>query len=272
MATYAIGDVQGCLTPLTNLLSQINFSQDKDILWFAGDIINRGPKSLGTLRLIYSMRDNIKLVLGNHDLHLLAVAHGHANLKKNDTLADILNAKDRDELLDWLLQQPLCHYDESHQTIMTHAGVPPCWDLEQTLSLAQEVHEFLKSDQADRFFAAMYGNKPDTWKDDLQDIDRYRVIVNYLTRMRYCRANGKLDFKQAGPTYKGTKEGFAPWFEYPSKLPKECKVVFGHWASIEGKTNIDNIYALDTGCVWGNSLTALRLDDWQSFSSPYTTN
>ena len=268
MATYAIGDIQGCLTPFINLLAQIEFNQATDTLWLAGDMVNRGPQSLETLRFIYSIRSNIKAVLGNHDLHLLAVAHGYANLTKNDTLADILSASDRDELLSWLIQQPLCHYDPTLKTIMTHAGIPPCWDLEKTLQLAEEAHQLLLSDQVHEFFAVMYGNKPNVWEDELTGMDRQRAIVNYLTRMRFCKKRGKLDLKQAGATYKDSKKGFDAWFNYPSKLPSDCQVIFGHWASLEGKTNLNNIHALDTGCVWGSSLTALRLEDKKLFSTP----
>lgn len=272
MATYAIGDVQGCFKPLQHLLEVIHFDEKQDCLWFAGDLINRGPHSLATLRFIHSLGDSAKVVLGNHDLHLLAVAHGYANLKKNDTLADILNATDRDELLNWLIAQPLCHYDANFNAVMSHAGIPPCWDLPQTLSLAEEAHRMLISDQADSFFAVMYGNTPEIWNDSLQGFDRYRAIVNYLTRMRFCQSNGLLDLKQNGSVYKDTKSGFSPWFTFPSKLPPECQVIFGHWAALEGETNVTNIHALDTGCVWGNTLTALRLDDWQRFTSPATVD
>jgi len=270
MATYAIGDVQGCFKPLLSLLENINFNDKTDDLWFAGDLINRGPDSLATLRFIYSLGDKAKVVLGNHDLHLLAVAHGYSNLKKHDTLADILNAPDRDQLLNWLIKQPLCHYDVELNVIMTHAGVPPCWNLEQTITLAEEAHQLLMSNQVDRFFDVMYSNTPEIWHDDLQGFDRYRTIVNYLTRMRFCKSNSTLDFKQTGAAYKGSKSGFSAWFNYPSKLPKDMHVVFGHWASLEGKTHVKNIHALDTGCVWGNALTALRLDDWQRFRSSST--
>lgn len=270
MATYAIGDIQGCYSSLMNLLDQVGFNNNSDSLWFAGDLINRGPESLETLRFIYSIKESVKVVLGNHDLHLLAIAHGHANLKKSDTIADILSAEDRDELLDWLIQQPLCHYDEKLNIIMSHAGIPPCWTLEQALSFAEEVHQLLISTNANHFFANMYGNKPDIWKDDLTGIERQRVIVNYFTRMRFCKKNGKLDLKQTGATYKDTKKGYDAWFNYPSQIPKKCQIVFGHWAAIEGKTSKKRMHALDTGCVWGSNLTALRLEDNTRFSTPYT--
>ena len=271
MATYAIGDIQGCLPQLVQLLEQINYQAEEDRLWFAGDLINRGPASLETLRFIKSLGDSAKVVLGNHDLHLLAVAHGHGDLKRKDTLAEILMASDRDELMNWLRNQPLCHYDPQLNTIMTHAGIPPCWDLDKTLSLASEVEEKLKSDTVDDFFAAMYGNTPRKWSDDLTGMDRLRAITNYLTRMRFCDENSKLDLKSKEGINTAVK-GYAPWFNYPTQLPENCHIVFGHWAAIEGITHQDNIHALDTGCVWGGSLTALRLEDRQRFSTSCSIN
>ncbi|MEP0071202.1 MAG: symmetrical bis(5'-nucleosyl)-tetraphosphatase, partial [Marinomonas sp.] len=240
-------------------------------LWFAGDLINRGPASLETLRFIKSLGDSAKVVLGNHDLHLLAVAHGHGDLKRKDTLAEILMASDRDELMNWLRNQPLCHYDPQLNTIMTHAGIPPCWDLNKTLSLAAEVEDKLKSDTVDDFFAAMYGNTPRKWSDDLTGMDRLRAITNYLTRMRFCDENSKLDLKSKEGINTAAK-GYAPWFNYPTQLPENCHIVFGHWAAIEGITHQDNIHALDTGCVWGGSLTALRLENRQRFSTSCSIN
>ena len=271
MATYAIGDLQGCLTPLVQLLEQINYHPEQDKLWFAGDLINRGEESLETLRFIKSLGSNATVVLGNHDLHLLAVSHGYGKLKRGDTLAEILTAGDRDDLMDWLRNQPLFHYDEQLNTVMTHAGIPPCWDLKQTQALAQEVEDKLKSDSVDEFFAAMYGNKPDQWSDKLTGLDRLRTITNYLTRMRFCDENSKLDLESKEGINTATK-GYAPWFNYLTKVPEDCHIVFGHWAALEGKTQKERIHALDTGCVWGGSLTALRLEDRQRFSTPCTIN
>ena len=234
MATYVIGDLQGCLTPLVQLLEQINYHPEQDKLWFAGDLINRGEESLETLRFIKSLGHNATIVLGNHDLHLLAVSHGYGKLKRGDTLAEILTAGDRDDLMNWLRQQPLFHYDEQLNTVMTHAGIPPCWDLAKTQSLANEVETKLKSDNVDDFFATMYGNTPDTWSDELTGLDRLRAITNYLTRMRFCDENSKLDLKSKEGINTAEK-GFAPWFNYPSKVPKDCHIVFGHWAALEGK-------------------------------------
>ncbi len=267
MATYAIGDLQGCLTPLLNLLNTIQYNPEQDQLWFAGDLINRGPESLATLRFVYSLGDKARVVLGNHDLHLLALSRGFGRLKKSDTLKEILNAPDRDQLLDWLQSQPLCYFDQTLNTVMTHAGIPPCWDLSQTLSYSQEVTDTLTGDHADDFFNIMYGSDPHQWDNSVSGMERLRIIVNYLTRMRFCTASGKLDLKsKEGPST--AKKHYSPWFSYPSKLPKDCQVVFGHWAALEGKVNHPNIHALDTGCVWGGSLTAMRLDDRQLFSTP----
>ncbi|EAQ66514.1 Bis(5'-nucleosyl)-tetraphosphatase (symmetrical) [Marinomonas sp. MED121] len=272
MATYAIGDIQGCLQPLLSLLKQISFDQRNDTLWIAGDLINRGPESLETLRFLYSIRDNLKVVLGNHDLHLLAIARGHSNLKRHDTLADILNAPDRDVLLDWLQAQPLCHHDPERKVVMTHAGIPPCWDLEQTLSYADEVNQLLTSGYANDFFKVMYGNKPNKWQADLIGFDRIRTIVNYLTRMRFCDKNGKLDLKSKEAENKSGNKDYKKWFKFPSKLPKDYQIVFGHWAALEGNVKKKRIHALDTGCVWGGSLTALCLDNWQTYSTQCPIN
>ncbi|MCB5161029.1 symmetrical bis(5'-nucleosyl)-tetraphosphatase [Marinomonas algarum] len=271
MATYAIGDVQGCLTPLLQLLDQIQFQADQDTLWFAGDLINRGQESLETLRFIKSLGDKAVVVLGNHDLHLLAVAHGHGKLKRGDTLGNILTAADRDDLIHWLRHQPLLHFDPDLNVIMTHAGIPPCWDLDTARALAQEVEHTLQSDRVDDFFADMYGNKPSKWHRTLTGQDRLRAITNYFTRMRFCDEKSKLDLKSKEGANTAVK-GFAPWFSYPSKLPDDCHVVFGHWAALEGHTQQAGIHALDTGCVWGGSLTALRLEDKQRFSTPCTIN
>ncbi|QUX90856.1 diadenosine tetraphosphatase [Marinomonas sp. A3A] len=271
MATYVIGDLQGCLTPLIQLLEQINYHPEQDKLWFAGDLINRGEESLETLRFIKSLGNNATIVLGNHDLHLLAVSHGYGKLKRGDTLAEILTAGDRDDLMDWLRHQPLFHYDEQLNTVMTHAGIPPCWDLKKAQTLAKEVEDKLKSDSVDDFFATMYGNKPDQWSEDLTGLDRLRAITNYLTRMRFCDENSKLDLESKEGINTATK-GYAPWFNYPTKVPKDCHIVFGHWAALEGKTQKERIHALDTGCVWGGSLTALRLEDRQRFSTTCTIN
>ncbi|MBM6551505.1 symmetrical bis(5'-nucleosyl)-tetraphosphatase [Marinomonas ostreistagni] len=267
MSTYVIGDLQGCFSPLLKLLEQIQYDPEQDTLWFAGDLINRGKECLETLRFVSSLGDKAKVVLGNHDLHLLAVSYGFANLKRGDTLWNILQASDRDELMEWLRQQPLCHYDADFNTIMTHAGIPPNWTIEETLRLSKEVESTLQSEQVEDFLQVMYGNKPDTWSESLTGMDRLRCITNYLTRMRFCRADGKLDLKsKEGPNT--ARKDYLPWFMQPNRLPSDTRVVFGHWAALEGVTNSPNIHALDTGCVWGGALSALRLEDNQRFSTP----
>ncbi|MBJ7537010.1 symmetrical bis(5'-nucleosyl)-tetraphosphatase [Marinomonas transparens] len=271
MSTYVIGDLQGCLAPLIQLLEEISYQPEQDKLWFAGDLINRGPESLETLRFVKSLGNNAKVILGNHDLHLLAVSYGHSALKRADTFSDILTASDRDDLMNWLRQQSLCHYDAQLNVIMTHAGIPPCWNLQQTQSLAKEVENKLRSDSADEFFAVMYGNKPNQWTEELTGLDRLRAITNYLTRMRFCDANSKLDLKsKEGPNT--AQKGYAPWFNYPTQLPDGCHIAFGHWAALEGSSPHKHIHALDTGCVWGGSLTALRLEDKKRFSTPCSIN
>ncbi len=267
MSTYVIGDIQGCFTPLLKLLEQIQYNPNNDELWFAGDLINRGDESLETLRFIRSLGNKAKVILGNHDLHLIAVSYGFADLKRGDTVHSILNASDRDDLLNWLRSQPLCHYDPSLNVVMTHAGVPPCWTLEDTLRLSKEVETMLQSDQVEDFLQVMYGNKPSQWSEALTGMDRLRAITNYLTRMRFCRADSKLDLKsKEGPNT--ARSGYAPWFTFPSQLPPDTRVVFGHWAALEGVTEHSHFHALDTGCVWGGTLTAMRLEDNTRFSTP----
>ena len=200
MASYAVGDIQGCLGALESLLKQVGFSAD-DCLWVAGDLVNRGPHSLETLRFIKALGDQAKVVLGNHDLHLLALHAKDAQLKPNDTLQPIFEAHDREALLTWLQQQPLLHYDAQLDTVMTHAGIPPCWDLRQAQKLSQELHTLLQSETAPLFFANMYGNQPDLWHDNLEGIDRWRCITNSFTRMRFITSASQLDFVQTGKAY-----------------------------------------------------------------------
>lgn len=258
MATYAIGDVQGCFSALQRLLQQLNFNA-QDELWFAGDLINRGTESLAVLRFIKGLGAQAKVVLGNHDLHLLAVYYGGHALKKHDTVQDILAAPDCAELLHWLRQQPLIHCDAKQHWCMSHAGLPPMWSVAQALALSQEVSTFIQSAQAEAFFKVMYGNQPDRWQDSLIGLDRLRVIVNYLTRMRFVGQQGELDLLSKEGT--GTAPaGFRPWFELP-RTSAPTQLLFGHWAALEGHTGKDDIFALDTGCVWGGKLSALRLED-----------
>lgn len=263
MATYAIGDVQGCYLSLRELLTKLNFHSDKDKLWFAGDIVNRGPDSLKTLRFIKSLGDNAVCVLGNHDLHLLAIAHGRGKQHKKDTIADILNASDRIQLLDWLIQRPLMHYKKKYHTALVHAGIYPGWTTQQAISNAHEVEQVLQGHKAREFFKQMYGNKPSRWHDDLTGWERLRFITNCFTRMRYIRDNMKLCLKEKGSPEKQA-DGIIPWFDFSSmqqdaKVDRTLNIVFGHWSTLKNPEQ-KHLYPLDTGCLWGGKLTALRID------------
>jgi bis(5'-nucleosyl)-tetraphosphatase (symmetrical) len=261
MTTYAIGDLQGCHQRLMALLERIQAASSDAQLIFVGDLINRGPQSLATLRQVRALGERAKVVLGNHDLHLLAVAHGIRRPHRSDTLDDILNAPDRDELLDWLRQQPLAYFDDGH--LMVHAGVLPQWTAEQTLSYAQEVESILRGPGWIEFLHEMYGNSPDRWDDTLEGVDRLRCIVNGLTRMRYCKIDGTMEFVASGGT-DAVLSGFMPWFEVPGRKTEGITVVFGHWSTL-GLTLRPNLIGLDTGCVWGGKLTAVRLADREIF-------
>lgn len=266
MSTYAIGDLQGCLAPFDALLARIGFNPDRDRLLLAGDLVNRGPDSLGTLRRVHELRDNIQVVLGNHDLHLLAVAHGHARLKNKDTLRSILDAPDRDTLLGWLQRQPLLVEAPAFNAVMAHAGLPPLWTLDQARERAREITEVLADPvSADTFFQQMYGNEPAGWRDDLTGPARWRVITNYFTRMRFVDQRGDLDLITKGEADL-PPAGFMPWFQHPHRRERDVRVLFGHWAALEGHTGVTGVEALDTGCVWGGTLTALRLEDGTRFS------
>ena len=263
MTDYAVGDVQGCLEPLHCLLEQVGFRADRDRLMLVGDLVNRGPDSVGVLRYLKSLGRSAICVLGNHDLHLLAVAAGIRPPHHKDTFTDVLDAPDRDDLLHWLRQRPLAWYDAECGYVMTHAGIPPGWSLQKTLSLAAEVHTVLRSPNAIDYFREMYGNEPAYWDESLNGMARLRVITNYLTRMRFCNSQGVLDLEnKSGP---GTAAaGFLPWFKV-DRPPLGAKVLFGHWASQEGHTGVTGVHALDTGCVWGRSLRLMRLSDEQLF-------
>lgn len=260
MTTYAVGDLQGCLQPLQCLLREVAFDPSEDKLWLVGDLVNRGPQSLETLRFLYAMRDSLVCVLGNHDLHLLAVAHNIERLKKSDTLQEILAAPDRTELIDWLRQQKLLHYDAERDCILVHAGIPPQWTLAKALKRAAEVEAALQDEQRlPLFLEGMYGNQPTLWDKDLQGVTRLRVITNYFTRMRFCTPAGELEFNSK-EGLDSAPAGFAPWFSYPERKTRAHKIVFGHWAALEGQCTAANVLALDTGCVWGGRMTLLNLD------------
>ncbi|SDS59451.1 Bis(5'nucleosyl)-tetraphosphatase, ApaH [Pseudomonas asplenii] len=260
MAVYAVGDLQGCLEPLKCLLERVAFDPASDRLWLVGDLVNRGPQSLETLRYLYRMRESLVCVLGNHDLHLLAAAQNVERLKKSDTLREILEAPDAPELLGWLRQQKLLHHDAERNVALVHAGIPPQWSLKKALKLAAEVESALRDDQHyASFLAGMYGNEPNKWDGDLEGITRLRVITNYFTRMRFCTAEGKLDLKgkEGADT---APAGYAPWFSFKERKTQGLKIIFGHWAALEGECNEPGIFALDTGCVWGGAMTLINID------------
>lgn len=264
MATYIVGDLQGCLQPLKSLLEQVSFNPQHDVLWCTGDLINRGPESLATLRFIYQLGDACVTVLGNHDLHLLAVAEGLAESKRGDTLADILNAANKDELLHWLRHRPLLHHQHGHTLV--HAGIAPMWSLAEAQIYAKEVETVLQSEQYRDFLANMYGNSPAVWSDDLQGFERLRVITNYFTRMRFCLPNGALDFacKQGIEHH---SEQLIPWFLFKNRPMANDKIVFGHWAALQADSGVENAIALDSGCVWGKCMTLMRLEDGKRFTA-----
>lgn len=262
---YAIGDVQGCFSILQKLLDHIQFEPSKDRLWFCGDLVNRGPQSLETLRFIKQLGNQHIVVLGNHDLHLLALYHHAHPGWKEDTLQPILTAPDCDELMHWLSQKPLFYHDPSSDFVMVHAGLAPSWDLQTAKRLAHEVEAMIRSNEASDFFHHMYGNEPERWSEQLRGWDRLRCITNYFTRCRFCHRDGRLELKSKG-TLKSSSDDLIPWFDVKSRVNAELKILFGHWAALGGVTNVPNTYALDTGCVWGYKLTAMRLEDEKRFS------
>jgi len=257
MSTYTIGDIQGCDGQLNALLERINASTPDADLRFVGDLVNRGPQSLATLRHIRSLGSRAQAVLGNHDLHLLAVSQGIRPLHATDTLQDILIAPDRDELIGWLRHRPLALFEQGH--LLFHAGVLPEWDAEKVMALAHEVEAMLRGPDWVDFLHHMYGNEPAIWSDNLEGYDRLRCIINTLTRIRFCRPDGGIDFKikeGAG----AAPDGYVPWFDMPGRKTADVTCVFGHWSAL-GLTLRPNLIGLDTGCVWGGKLTAVRLED-----------
>lgn len=266
MATYAVGDLQGCLEALQCLLKKVAYDPTKDRLWLVGDLVNRGPQSLETLRFLYSIRESLVCVLGNHDLHLLAAGKNIERLKKSDTLRDIIEAPDGAELLDWLRQQKLMHYDEQRNVALVHAGIPPQWSLRKALKCAAEVEAALQDDNMlPLYLDGMYGNDPAKWDSDLKGVTRLRVITNYFTRMRFCTAEGKLDLKSKEGV-DSAPPGYKPWFQHKERKTKDVKIIFGHWAALEGKVLEPGISALDTGCVWGGALTLMDVDSGERLS------
>lgn len=267
---YVIGDVQGCFEALKALLKTIQFDPDQDFIWFAGDLVARGENSLGALRFIKKLveRNAAATVLGNHDLTLLAAARGIKAIKDKDNIRDVIDAIDSDDLIDWLRKQPLCVFPNA-TTVLTHAGIPTNWTAEQTAALAAEVEAVIAADDfdvVDAFLKEMYGKEPTLWSDELTGHARLRCIVNYLTRMRLTDSAGRLEFSFKDSLNDPMPEGFKPWFEFASQAAQTHKVVFGHWAALQGKTISDSIQNVDGGCVWGHQLMAYRLEDETLFT------
>ena len=280
MALYLVGDIQGCFNELTSLLSQVNFDRNNDVLYLAGDLVARGPNSLETLRFVKSLGESAKVVLGNHDLHLLAVHAGLKKAKKSDYLSALLAAPDIKELMDWLASQPLIqkipkissgssdispkNQVENKSAYMTHAGISPQWQLSDALEQANFIHTKLASPDRNTWLSLMYGEKPNDWHKAITDVERFRYSINALTRMRFCFMDGTLEFEQKDAPNDIKVPNIVPWFEL-SQTINNTRWVFGHWASLMGKSSHSNIYPLDTGCVWGNQLTMLRWHDKKYF-------
>jgi len=270
VATYAIGDVQGCFNQLEQLLQRIDFDPATDRLRFAGDLVNRGPRSLDVLRFVRSLGECAISVLGNHDLHLLAAAHGLRKPSKDDTLDEILQAPDREELLNWLRQLPMMHENPQSGLALVHAGFSPQWSLDDARLCARELESAIRGPRLRSFLKHMYGNSPKRWDDGLKGTDRLRYITNAFTRMRYCHKDGTLDFSEKKPPGQQSK-GLRPWFAVPHRRNTDVPIAFGHWATLQTTQPLDpihNVHHLDTGCVWGGTLSALREDDGTMFSVP----
>ena len=260
MKHYIIGDVQGCYRELENLLAKIQFDPHQHQLIFAGDLVNRGPQSLDVVRYLKSLNANVQTVLGNHDLFLIACAYGHLTPSNKDSIQDILQAQDKLEIIDWLRQQPFLI--EVGQHVITHAGVPPNWSVKKAKKRALELSEVMQDDyHCQTFMAQLFGNKPNLWSKELKGIERWRCIANYFTRMRLCKASGKLDFNYKGKLNSLPKD-YQPWFHFPRKpADNNYTFLFGHWSALQGLTNSDRFIALDTGCVWGGKLSACCIED-----------
>jgi bis(5'-nucleosyl)-tetraphosphatase (symmetrical) len=264
MATYAIGDVQGCHGALERLLAAFHFDNARDRLWFVGDLVNRGPDSLATLRLVKDLGDGAVTVLGNHDFHLLAVAAGHAKKNRSDTLDEVLAAPDCDELLAWLRQRPMLHVEGCWA--MVHAGLLPQWSVADAQMLAREVEAALRGADWRGFLSELYGDTPDAWSANLQGADRLRVIVNAMARMRFCTGEGTIELRTKGETA-NAPPGYYPWFDAPGRASRDHALICGHWSTL-GLMLRPDLLALDSGCVWGGSLSAVRLEDRKLFQVP----
>ncbi|MEO8627003.1 MAG: symmetrical bis(5'-nucleosyl)-tetraphosphatase [Betaproteobacteria bacterium] len=261
MSTYAIGDLQGCFDPLRRLLDEIQFDAGRDRLWLVGDLVNRGPDSLAVLRFVKGLGTSAISVLGNHDLHLLALAGGHTKAREGDTLDAVLNAPDRDELLAWLRACPLLYHEQGYALV--HAGLLPMWTIEHALSLAEEVHLELRGDEHANLLGSMYGNQPARWSETLEGYPRLRLIVNAMTRMRVCSGDGDMVLGFKGGAV-DIPAGLFPWFDAPNRASAASPIIFGHWSAL-GLQIRTNVVGLDSGCLWGRQLSALRLEDRQLY-------
>ena len=258
MAVYAVGDIQGCYAELMDVLEQVDFDPARDQLWVCGDLVNRGRNCKATLRFIYENRKSVRAVLGNHDLHLLAIYHGVRKPRRSDTFDKILNASRCDEWMAWLQSLPLCWHDEKLDYTLVHAGIAPQWDLQQALALSAEVEQALRGKRAREFFEHMYGDDPNLWRDDLKGYARLRCITNYFTRMRLVDRRGALNFGYKNDLA-NVPDGYYPWFLHPERKNAKLRIIFGHWAALGGYINNHNLFGLDSGCVWGRSLTLMEL-------------
>lgn len=270
MHSYAIGDIQGCYQALRRLLAAIDFQPSRDRLWFVGDLVNRGPDSLAVLRFIRDLGDRARVVLGNHDLHCLAAAYGARKPHAGDTLKQVIEAPDSHELIEWLCQCPLLYEDPDYPYVMVHAGIPPAWDMHTARGCARELEQVLRGQGRRGFLRHMYGNGPRQWHPDLNGMDRLRYITNAFTRLRYCYADGRMEFHEDRPPGE-QDETLIPWFEIPWRRTRGQPIIFGHWASLQARAPLDpaaGVFHVDTGCVWGGSLSAFRLEDKKIFRVP----
>ena len=257
MSVYAVGDIQGCFSALQRLTAKFGFDPSQDTLWFVGDLVNRGPESLAVLRWVKALGSSAVVVLGNHDLHLLAASQGVRPVRKEDTFQDVLDAPDREALLDWLRQQRLLYREKDF--VLVHAGLLPQWSTAEAEGLATEVEQVLSGSEYKGLLREMYGSSPAKWSPDLTGMARYRMIINALTRLRFCTPEGEIDLMQNGPP-ETAPQGFFPWFAVPNRRSRDAVIVSGHWAAL-GLRMADNLLALDSGCVWGHQLSAVRLED-----------
>lgn len=268
MSTFLVGDIHGCFDELQLLLAQVDFNPNQDVLWLTGDLVARGPDSLKVLRYVRSLGDSARIVLGNHDLHLLAIYAGISRNKPRDNLTELLEAPECDELLNWLRKQPVVQIDHEKKIIMTHAGVSPQWNDAETIQrCAYDIEAMLRSDSYPLFLDSMYGDLPNSWDETLTGLPKLRFCTNVLTRMRYCYPDGSLDMLCKESPAKAPFP-LKPWFDIPNPLTDEYSIVFGHWAALEGKGAPEGIYPLDTGCCWGGALTLLCWEDQRYFHQP----